>query len=480
MLIRHTLRYLPAQLLSPLTQFATAIILTHYLGAADYGLTMLVFASQELVFLICLSWWTSYMLRYAGSISADGKLADLRSSENSILALSALFQVLATLLVIVVTEPTVSWAFYVGACLFTVTRSYLNFLSERARQQEAILAYSLVQIAAPLGGLILTLLVMTIWGAKPERVLLDFAIAQALVGFLVAWRLGVLARPGAIDRDILRSAIAFGLPVQISNIFGWVANNGIRFVVQYGAGAAALGLLSVGWGLATRLSAMTAMIVAAAAYPLAIKAMDAGDEAGAKEQLSLNSALLLGLIAPATLGIIAITEPFVRLLVAPEYHAATIAILPWALLGAAIRNLRMHGWDQLYLLCEAPKPMIVLEGLEALVTMIGAAIGLVMGGLLGAVIGTTLAAIVVAVADFIYLRRTFGLRAPFWSYARILLAAAAMYGALLALPHLGYRTSADWEHILVTIAAGALVYGLAVIAFFPEITKLALRRFRTE
>ncbi|MGL5446940.1 MAG: polysaccharide biosynthesis C-terminal domain-containing protein [Rhabdaerophilum sp.] len=478
MLIRHTLGYLPAQLLSPLTQFATAIILTHFLGTSEYGLTMLVFASQELVFLICLSWWTTYMLRYAGTLSANGSTPDLRTSENSILLISTLAQIVVTIGIILVTEPKVSWAFYLGACVFTATRSYLNFLSERARQQQAILAYSIAQIAAPLGGLLLTLLLMRLWGSSPERVLLDFAIAQAIVGFAVAWKLGLLTRPGTIDRTLLSSAISFGLPVLISNIFGWLASNGIRFVVQYGAGAAALGLLSVGWGLATRLSAVTAMIVAAAAYPLAVKAMDAGDEAGAKGQLSLNSILLLGLIAPATLGIIAITEPFVKLLVAQEYHAATIAILPWALLGAAIRNQRMHGWDQLYLLCEAPKPMMVLEGLEALATIIGAAIGLWMAGLIGAVIGTTIVAAIVALADFVYLRRTFGLSAPLWSYARILIAAGAMYGALMALQALGYRIQADWLHILTAIAGAATIYAITILILFPEVIRALVQKYK--
>jgi O-antigen/teichoic acid export membrane protein len=480
MLIRHTIGYLPAQLLGPLIQFATAIILTHVLGAADYGLTMLIFASQELVFLVCLSWWTTYTLRYAGSIGMSGNSALLRASENSILSISSFFQVVTTIGIILIVEPNVSWMFYAGACVFTVTRSYLNFLSERARQQHAIAAYSIVQIIAPLGGLALTLIASAIWGSKPDRVLLDFAIIQAVVGFIVGWRLGLLSRPGRIDREILGSAIAFGWPVLISNIFGWLANNGIRFVVQYGAGATALGLLSVGWGLATRLSAVTAMIVAAAAYPLAVKAMDEGDEAGAKNKIGLNSVLLLGLIAPATIGVIAIAEPFVMLLLAKEYHAATIAILPWAIVGAAIRNQRMHGWDQLYLLCEAPKPMMVLEGLEALATITGATIGLLLGGMTGAVIATTLVAAVVACADFIYLRWKFGLVAPLWSYLRILTAAGVMYVALLALPLIGLRVDATWSQILAAIACGGIVYGLMIAILFPELRNFGLRRSRIE
>jgi hypothetical protein len=72
MLIRHTLAYLPAQLLSPLLQLTAALYLTYVLGAADYGLAMLIFASQELVFLVCLSWWTTSYLRYGGRWTEGG------------------------------------------------------------------------------------------------------------------------------------------------------------------------------------------------------------------------------------------------------------------------------------------------------------------------------------------------------------------------------------------------------------------------
>lgn len=479
MLIRQTFAYLPAQLLGPLTQFATAIVLTHYLRAADYGLTMLIFASQELVFLVCLSWWTNYMLRYSGAITDETARARYEATETGVILATAALQVLATIGVILIVDPTVSPALYFGACVFTLTRSYLNFLAERARKNAAILDYSLVQIVAPLGGLLLTLLVMTTLGAHPGSVLLVFAVMQAAVGIVVGARLKLIRRPGALDRTILRAALSFGIPLVISSIFGWLAGNSIRFVVEYAAGAVALGLMSVGWGMATRLSAVSAMVVTAAAYPLAVKAMEAGDVDGARRQLSDNSALLLGIIAPATLGVIAITDPLTRLLIAEEYHAATIAILPWALAGAAIRNLRMHGWDQMYLLFEAPRPMLVLEIIEAIVTTIAAIIGVWLHGIVGAVIGVTIAAGAVAVCDFMFLRSRFALHAPFWQYLRILLASAAMFLAIKSLPEFGITILPLWHSVGLAVVAGATLYAMAVVVLFPELSRLVIAKLKS-
>lgn len=476
MLIRQTLAYLPAQILGPLTQFATAIALTHYLGPAEYGLTMLIFASQELVFLVCLSWWTIYMLRYSGAITNQEEKARFDATERTVLLLATLAQIAATIGVIFLTEPEVPVAFYLGAIAFTVTRSLLNLLSERARKVAAIVDYSLVQIVAPLGGLLLTLAALTFLETRSSWVLFVFALTQALVGGLVSLRLGLAGTTLRLDARIVRLALTFGVPVVLASAFGWLASNGIRFVVQELDGSTALGLLSVGWGIATRLAAVAALVVTAAAYPLAVRMMENDDPAGAREQIVRNSALLLAIIAPATLGVIAIAEPMTRLVIAPDYHAATIAILPWAMIGAAIRNLRMHGWDQLYLLFEAPRPMMVLEFGEVLITLIAAMIGLLGAGLTGAVIGTMLAAIMVAGADFLFLSSRFGLRIPAWEFLRVLIASSAMYALLWLMARHGIAASPHWLDLGMTVLAGMAAYAFVLATLFPGTIILYLRK----
>lgn len=473
MLIRQTIAYLPAQLLGPLVQFATAIVLTHFLAAADYGATMLVFASQELIYILCLAWWTTYMMRYAGGFTEEKARERFRQTERGILAITGVLQMIGTLAVVAISLPGASLAFYLGAMLFTFSRSYLHFLADQARKAEAILDYSLVQIAAPLIGLGLAMGTSLFVALRPEHILALFAFAQGGIGVLVGQRLGTLRHWGKIDRETLKAALAFGYPVVVSSAFGWIATNGIRFIVQSMLGAAALGLLSVGWWLAQRLTTVAAMLVTAAAYPLAVRAFESGDRPAALRQLSDNSTLLLAMIAPATFGVVAINDPMTRLMVAPEYHAVTIAILPWALVGAAIRSFRAHGWDQLYLLFEAPYPMLVVEVIEAIVTVAAAACGAYTGGILGAVIGTTLAGAAVATCDYLYLHVRYQIRAPFWQFTRILVAAGSMYLALGALPSLGLAIQPHWGSIALAIVIGGITYAAAMALLFPLMARQA-------
>lgn len=473
MLIRQTLSYLPAQLFGPLIQFATAIILTHLLDASEYGLTMLIFANQELIYVACLAWWPIYMLRYAGSMTSEADRQRFADTERGAVLVTALLQLVATGLSIAIVAPHASVSLMAGAFVFTLSRSYLNFLGERARNLEAVPAYTIVQVGAPLAGLVLTIGLAKEVNLHPNLVLLAFGGMQGLVALFVAWRLGIMGGKVAFDRQLLRDAFAFGIPVVISNVLGWITLNGIRFVIQAIAGIAALGLFSVGWGLASRLATVAAMLVTAAAYPLAVKAMEAGDPDAARKQLSDNSALLLALIAPATFGIIAINEPLTNLLIATEFRETTIAILPWALAGAAIRSLRMHGWDQMYLLFRALRPMLVLGSAEVAVTLAGTLVGALLGGVLGAVIGNTIATAIVAVADYTFLSRRLGLKAPFWLFIRILAASGIMFFAVRMLPRLGFPIQAEWLHLAGAVFWGGLVYALVLpLLLFDKIRPL--------
>jgi hypothetical protein len=144
--------------------------------------------------------------------------------------------------------------------------------------------------------------------------------------------------------------------------------------------------------------------------------MEAGDAAGAKRQLSDNSVLLLALLAPTAAG------------------------------------------------------MAALDAVEVAVTLAGAGLGLWWGGVPGAVIGSTVTPALVAPGDWLYLRRRFGLQAPFWRYAKVIVAALGMAAALHGLTRLGLQTGPGAWPLLFAAGLGALVYTVLLMLLFPRET----------
>lgn len=459
MLLSHTLRYLPAQLIGPVAQFAAVVAWTHWLPPAEYGIVALVMALQELVFQLCLAWWSAYVLRYGAALGTDGR-AGQAAHENAVLLISAGLQIGVTWAVLATGTAPLTPGFLAAALGFTISRTLTTHLAERARAGGAIGIYTLAQTAGPVAGFALAVVL-----ARAENsataVLAGFALAHAAVLPILWLR---LPHTGAIrlDTGIVRVALAYSTPLLLGGSVAWASVNGIRFIVERLDGAVAVGLLSVGWGLGQRLLSVAAMLVTAAAFPLAVRRMEQAGPAEAYAQVARNGIVLLAVVVPATAGVIWLTPALVDLLIGAEFREMTRILLPVAALAAAVRNLRVHCVDQVFLLCERPRVLLEITLVEAAATLVGCWVGLVQGGLLGACLGCLAGCLVGFGACF---RRAHGegLRIPPWPVAKVLLATGAMVGALALAPvHL------DRLGLAAVIAGAGAVYGVAVALLFRE------------
>src|SRR5947209_6162941 len=85
MLLKHTLLYLPAQFLGPLSQFAALLLWTHFADGRTVGAVTLITATQELLSATLLGFWSQYVLRHMGGLVKAGHGAALRSTATYVL-----------------------------------------------------------------------------------------------------------------------------------------------------------------------------------------------------------------------------------------------------------------------------------------------------------------------------------------------------------------------------------------------------------
>src|ERR1700751_5041621 len=106
MLLRHTLLYLPAQIVGPLFQLVAMIVWTHVVDEHTLGVITLVTASHELLQIPFLTWWSQYALRFFGRYQDRG--AELRSyrTENPVMLASITIQsIIITAILFLVIAP---------------------------------------------------------------------------------------------------------------------------------------------------------------------------------------------------------------------------------------------------------------------------------------------------------------------------------------------------------------------------------------
>jgi O-antigen/teichoic acid export membrane protein len=463
-LIQHTLRYLPAQVLSPLAQLLSMVLWTHWLTPQDMGIFTLVTVTQEVAFLLCLNWFSVYALRYLPGPEDTAGLHRYLGTENVILVAGTALGLLVALATCWMVAPQVSgvptWLPSSAIAAYFVTRSACAHYAERARAQSAFRAYTWLQSAGPVGGLALGLLAMEFGRADAWSLLLAYAAAQAL-GLLVALPLmGMRWRAFKPDRDLLDAALRFGVPTMAVGMLGWLGENYIRYLVQWKEGAVVLGLMIVGWALGRRCASVAAMMVTTAAFPLASRLLNEGRRDEALRQLRTNAALLIAVLAPVTVGIELLGPALVELTVAQEYRQVTTQMLAIAMFGAALRNLHLHATNPLLVLERRFGLVAIVDGFEIVACVLASLAGLALAGIHGAVLGQALGS---ALALWLSLRfaSRYGFEWPVAETLKVALGCLAMAGALLWL-----NPPRTLVGLLAGCVLGAGVYAATMAALF--------------
>ena len=319
------------------------------------------------------------------------------------------------------------------------------------------------------------MLLIRLFGPEPEWAIAGFAIAQgaAVLAVLPMMRFGW--RVGPVDRAILKQALHYGLPLVLGGGFAWVSANASRFVVSNMLGIGAAGLFAVGYGLERRTAAVAAMLVTASAFPIAVRKMEEGGSVPALRQLSENGALLTAVLLPSIAGVFLLRWEIVHLLIAPSFQEATLTILPLAAFAGIIRNCRAHFSDQVFLLHRRTHLLIIINGIEAALTVGMSILFIKWWGLLGSVVANAVAASIAAILSFAAAIAVFGLRLPFAHLTKIAVATGLMTLVLFALPK-----HATPLTLAAHIALGGAVYGAALaVLYHRALMSMWSRRVKT-
>ena len=474
MLLKHTILYLPAQILGPLTQFLSVIVWTHWLSPAEFGVLILVTVTHELAFAVTLSGFSLYAVRHIPDRNDEVERRKFYNTEATMLAVSSLFSILVALVLLyLVLDVPPSALMLVATLVFFVTRSMNLHFADRVRADEQIVNYTLLQTIGPVVGFALGLFLMATYEATPEVVIAGYALAQTISMLIILPRIGYSLNATNPNREMIRDAFGYGMPIMLAGWLAWFSDHGIRFIVKYGMGMGAVGLLSVPWGLGRRSAAFTANLVNAAAFPLAVKKMKEGSRSGAMEQLAMNGAMLFGVLAPTVIGLWSINELLVKSLIDVRFAEVTIALLPLAVFAGGVRYFRAHYIDQIFLLDGTTREFLKIDMIESVSILVLCSLGIWYGDLWGATVGATAGIVIGAIVSYAYAYAAGGFHIMWEHFARIALACAAM---ALVLNMISFPI--DKVGLAASIAIGGAVYVLVLAPFYLRELKEVLAVFR--
>src|ERR1700726_876725 len=471
MLLRHTLLYLPAQIVGPLFQLIAVIVWTHVVDEHTLGVITLITATHELLQIAFLTWWSQYALRFFGRYQDQGEALRFYRTENAVLLVSVTIQsIIVTAILLLVIAPDASSGLLIATVAYVITRTLNLYIGERARVRHHIWVYSIQQIVGPSAGFVVGLVLIRVIGQSAEWPLAGYALAQLVAAVIVLPKIGYGRSFWPLDREIVNHALHYGIPIVIGGALGWVGLNASRFIVNDMLGVAAAGLFAVGYGLGQRAAAVGSLLGTGAAFPLAVKSMEQSGSKVAMRQLADNSALLIAILAPSITGIFMLRAEIVHLLIAAPFQKVTLAVLPLSVLAGSIRALRAHFVDQTFLLHNRTRLMIVVAAIDAIVTVVLSLIFIRYWGLVGAAGATVVAALAAAIVSFAIAFSRFGLTLPLNHLVPIALATTAMAALLRHFPQ-----APSLIFLAGHIAAGAAVYVALLVLLYAS---SLLRMFR--
>jgi len=454
MLIRHSFLYVVARILPGLLGMVTTAILTRLLDVRGYGLYGLALVIMTFVSTMGFEWLGISFVRFNEGRQDDERMvATFVHMFFAVMVLSALLVALAWVLGLfsaalapvyllgILLAWSYSW-FELAARLETANMRPMRYLGMNLGRAGLIL------LGAAGAGWLTRDPVWTTVGTGLGM------LGGAMFGSLRQHRMA----PRLFDGDLALKVIAFGLPMAISMTLTGVITSGTRALVQFLDSSEALGLYTAAFVLVQNSLAIMASGIAAAGYPLAVRAVESGDPMRARRQLLANGTLLLTVLAPACLGMALTAEGISTTLVGPKFSAGVAAITPWMAAGTFFAGFRAHYLDHAFQLGRRPSLQIWVTCVAAIVATAFSCYLIPREGPVGAAIAVTIAMAVSCCHAVVAGRSAYPIPFPVGAAPRVALGCALMAVAVHAVPGRGLRS------LLLQVAVGILAYGAAALA----------------
>ncbi|MGF1456870.1 MAG: oligosaccharide flippase family protein [Alphaproteobacteria bacterium] len=455
MIIRHTVIYGAARFIPGLASLGLIAFVTRFLSPEDVGVYFLITATVLLAHGLTMVWFNMSVARFLQ------RSADQTELLGNTLSLFGLVLILATLAVMVawavIDDPLqrrfllLGFAFYAALSWFELVCQVMAARLEASRR----LIYGVVRslTASGLGA------GLAWFGFGVEGLVVGAMIGALVPGayaYVLDWRSVAVRWNPSVIVEFCR----FGLPLALSFSMGAVSYATDRFMVAAMENVAVLGLYVVGFELAQRVMMSVIQPVGAAALPLVIETFEKRGAEAARTQLETNCLLLLAVTSPALVGLVLVTPDFVQVAVGEEFRDMAIMVLPVIAVAQFVLGIQHHFIDHSFHLGMKTGWHAIIGSVVVVTNLIANYLLIQVYGAVGAAYGTLIAAVVGVGLGAFLSRFSFRLPVPWGAIAGLVIANAAMAGAVILVD-----LPPSFLGLVVKGIMGALVYGVAVLTF---------------
>ncbi|MCE1235012.1 MAG: lipopolysaccharide biosynthesis protein [Hyphomicrobiales bacterium] len=474
-IVRSLLGYAPAVVLPRIVSLILVLILTRLISKQEYGLFVLVMTIAEMIDGIVNNWVRIALARFASARGGDFGRETVRSLWIYCITLIPSFAIAIAAGVATQSEGRIQ--FVAAIMIYLISTGILRFPSTVMSVQADRNGIVAMEAVKALGVLVLGVGAAFASGSYFAQTLV-YALVTAAVG---AW--GVLRSTRPLDLaagalEPMPKFLGYGLPIIAASIVAVTASSSDRVFLNQMVGPEAVALYAAGVLLARQPMDFLFSLAGVRVFPLMMEDYERGGVAQARRRMSELISGVAFMTLPAAAGILLVAEPMSRLLLAPDYADAAVAILPPALAAALFAGFKTFVLEQVY-------HMRKRNGLNGLATLPAALVGLAAmaamvpkWGVWGCAVAYLIQNAVLFATNYVMVQRLMPFPVPWGDVGRTTAATAIMAGVLLAL---GGPLAAlpNALHLAAAIIVGVGVYAGAALVLRPSpVEELLPARFR--
>jgi O-antigen/teichoic acid export membrane protein len=456
--------------------FVTSMALTWLLSPEAYGVYGLGFTIVVLVHGIFFDWHGLSLQRFYEANAQDPRFMPTVAQTFLLLCLASM----------VVVPPVLLMA----AAIFGVADS--DYASLVAISLPGCWAYAWFELAARIQVARFSPMRYFWLNLIRNLLILVFALAAAwawhgaypvLAGsFLAMLAAGLMFRipqlsllPGRFDAATARRLFVFGWAMALIRAIGGISFAADRFLLEFMIGTDAVGFYTAAYQLAQMTIITIGTGIGFATYSLAVRVVESGDPAAVTRQLSRNSALLLALLLPASVGTAMVSPTLAKLFVGPDYVTAVAGMTAWMALGAFFFGFRANYLDHAFQLGHKTHRLLAVVAGTAVVNLLLELVLIPRLGAVGVPIANLIAGAIGLIAAAWAARAVMAMPIAWGDAAKTVVAVLAM--ALFLWPFYG---RGDLPSLAIAVIGGAGVYGIVLLALdamdLREVVKRRLGR----
>ncbi|MER9417565.1 polysaccharide biosynthesis C-terminal domain-containing protein [Mesorhizobium sp. M0306] len=393
MLLRSTLIYAPAILLTRISALLLLVVVTRLIDQTEYGLLTLVVTVGEMTDIAVTNWLRIALLRLGGK--GEVSRGSLMLAGQVLLATTTLALVISVgASALVVPERWVEFA--IAVCGYLVAGSISRFALTVLQMQQRHSVYSmlealraLLQLALPIGAILVfqdSFLTVSLGSSLG-------ALIAGIVAGIMASRRVVTGPPRFTHRDFF----ALGVPLIIMALVGFGLNSAERLFLKIYYDAGAVAIFAAAYALARQPIDMVANAINMGAFPEVVSRFDEDGPAASGRLLSQLMALMMRLCLPIAAMLVALSSDITELMLPSQYHGRFGLLFPIIAFSVLCANLTSFVYGVVVHAHKRPWLLIIanLFGSVATITLslllippmaeIGAALALAGGSVVGSI-----------------------------------------------------------------------------------------------